>query len=145
MTRCTARGDASVAATVEAETRVSNGSSESNSPGQGKWLSTAVPVEFLCCMYFHTREREREQVCVCTPSRVHGEKGVRRRRGRNAGVAGGTGGGELLRWVRSPREQEEEREEHLLPRLLHQHLHPLRSRPPLPPAPPGDDAPSPSA
>ncbi|CAL9079041.1 unnamed protein product, partial [Musa textilis] len=68
--------------------------------------------------------------------RVHGEKGVRRRRGRNAGVAGGAGGGELLCGVRGPREQEEEREEHLLPRLLHQHLHPLRSRPPLPPTPP---------
>jgi hypothetical protein len=51
--------------------------------------------------------------------------------------AGRTGGGELLRGVRGARGPEEEREEHLLPGLLRQHLPALRPRAPPPPPPPG--------
>lgn len=54
-------------------------------------------------------------------------------------MGGGAGGGELLRGLRGAREPEEEREEHLLPRLPHQHLPALRTRAPPPPsAPPGN-------
>lgn len=50
-------------------------------------------------------------------------------------MAGGAGHAEVLRRLHRPRGSEEEREEHMLPRLLHRHLRPLRRRPlaPLPP------------
>ena len=63
------------------------------------------------------------------PAGDHGDEG--------AGVGGWPGGGELLRGVRGAREPQEEREEHLLPRLLHQHLPALRPRAPPPSPPPG--------
>jgi hypothetical protein len=63
---------------------------------------------------------------------------VRRRDGdEGAWVGWGPGGGELLRGVRGAREPQEEREEHLLSRLLHQHLPALRPRSPPPSPPPG--------
>jgi hypothetical protein len=57
--------------------------------------------------------------------------------GDEAWLGGGTGGGELLRGLPRSREPQEEREEHPLPRLLRQHLHPLPPRAPTPPAHPG--------
>jgi hypothetical protein len=75
--------------------------------------------------------REIDRATGLGPGAVVDGDGARR-------VGGRARGGELLRGVPRARVPQEERAQHLLPRLLRQHLPALRPRAPPPPAPPGE-------